>query len=250
MKNLLEQQPSSCLVHGDYTAFRIDLGRAYWTGCPTCAADLVAKQADQEERKRHAEARGQIARYLASKAGLPPRLSKACFMHYQTHDSPAQASVKQAVQTYAQVFPDFDRGESLLLLGNPGTGKSHLAAAVVRHVVAKHLVPARYLCAQDLFFRVRASYDTRDETEAGIIDELVAPALLVIDELGIGRGTHHESDLLAAVLSRRYDAMKSSLLVSNLPLSETRDLLGARVTDRLVETADTLIFDWPSHRSA
>lgn len=250
MRMVLESKPASCLTHGDYEAFRVDLGGVHWTGCPECARDQIAKQAGQEERKRLADRRDQAARMLARQACLPPRLAKASFTHYVTGENRDQVHAKNTLQTFAKAFPDLEDGASLVMVGNPGTGKSHLAAAVVRHVVTKHLRSARYTTAQDLFFRVRASYNDRTESEAEIVDEMVAPDLLVIDEVGIGRGTHHETDVLAAVLSRRYDAMKSSILISNLDPGALRELVGDRVTDRLAETAEVVSFTWPSHRSS
>lgn len=250
MKPILESKPASCLTHGDYEAFRVDIGGPRWTGCPSCARDQIAKQTGQEERRRQADQRDQAARILARQANLPPRLARASFTHYITGDNHDQVHAKNTMQTFAKAFPDLEGGASIVMVGDNGTGKSHLAAATVRHVVTKHLRSARYLTAEDLFLRVRASYNDRTESEADIFAELVAPDLLVIDEIGIGRGTHHETDMLAAVLSRRYDAMRSSILISNLPPAGLREYLGDRVTDRLAEIAEIIPFTWPSHRSS
>lgn len=250
MRPILENRPASCVVHGEYTAFRIDLGKPRWTTCPDCASDLIAKQSDQEHLKRRAYAKGAAARTLAGKACLPPRLATACFTRYEIQEGEAQKTVRDALRDFAANFPGI-KGGNLVMIGKTGTGKSHLAAAVIRHVVTKHLANARYTTAEDLFFRVRASYnDSREESEASIVREMVKPDLLVIDEVGIGRGTPHETGILAAVLSRRYDAMRSTILVSNVDLETLNDLLGERVADRLSETAEILIFDWPSYRRA
>lgn len=251
MKGFFETKTAYCETHGEYMAYYMPVGAYTWTGCPECAETQIAKQAEQNESQRRAESRDVIVRHLASKACLPPRLSSATFSQYVIDQGDDQQTARDAMQHYAANFPQHRAGESLVLIGAPGTGKSHLSCAVARYVVQKHLASVRYTTAQDLFYRVRASYgDNGGENESDIVDEMVQPALLVIDEVGIGRGTHHESDVLAAVLSRRYDAMRSTIVVSNLGLDALRTLFGERVADRLSETAEIVVFDWPSHRSA
>lgn len=251
MKGFFDSKAAHCETHGDYTAYYMPFGAYTWTGCPECAEAQIAEQAEQDESQRRAESRDIIVRHLASHACLPPRLSVSTFSQYIIDQGDEQQAARDAMQCFAANFPQHRNGESLLLIGAPGTGKSHLSCAVARYVVQKHLASVRYTTAQDLFYRVRASYgDNEGENESDIVDEMVKPALLVIDEVGIGRGTHHESDVLAAVLSRRYDAMRSTIVVSNLGLDALRTLLGERVADRLAETAEIVVFDWPSHRSA
>ena len=86
------------------------------------------------------------------------------------------------------------------------------------------------------------------ESEQGVIDRLIEPCLLIVDEVGVQVGSDHEKLLMFEVLNGRYQSMRPTILISNLSVDELETFLGHRVMDRYRECGAVLPFDWKSHR--
>jgi DNA replication protein DnaC len=125
------------------------------------------------------------------------------------------------------------RCEDVLLLGPPGTGKSHLVQAIglalyrEAHVLIEELMDA-----------------TLDERRKKYMSELASVPLLVIDDLGMRKLPTHAAEDLLEIIMRRYERA-STILTSNRPVEDWGKLLGdtAAVTamlDRLLHHAHML----------
>jgi DNA replication protein DnaC len=106
-----------------------------------------------------------------------------------------------------------------------------------------------FVTVQRLIRRVKDSWHTKAETESEVVDAFASPDLLILDEVGVQFGSEFERQLLFDVLNERYEKLKPSILLSNIPKEQLADYLGERVTDMLRENGDKMIgFDWESYR--
>ncbi|EBW4294906.1 TPA_asm: DNA replication protein DnaC [Salmonella enterica subsp. enterica serovar Typhi str. CT18] len=156
-------------------------------------------------------------------------LHRSCtFANYEVSGE-GQRKAYTMAKSYAQ---NFGSGfASFVFSGGPGTGKNHLAAAIGNHLLAGgHSVLV--VTIPDLMLRVRECYDG-GQSEASLLDDLCKVDLLVLDEVGIQRGSSGEKVILNQVIDRRLSSMRPVGVLTNLNHEGLLDSLGARVIDRL-----------------
>lgn len=222
------------------------------SSCPTCNAEKQ-READirEQEIRGGMTERDRLRAQAIREAGIPERFKEADVWHWQ-HGMDQQRRVWDVVRAYCTGMDDvLQVGRCLVFFGAPGTGKTHLACGIVRHVVEKGGT-ALYTTALDAVGRIRATWDksSRTETEEEAMGSLVTSDILVIDEMGRQTDTAHEREMLFRIIDRRYANLRPVVLVSNLSREKLRDFLGTALIDRLSESGGKfLCFDWASQRN-
>jgi DNA replication protein DnaC len=142
-----------------------------------------------------------------------------------------------------------DRVENIVFIGNPGTGKSGLAAGLLRTaLVAGHR--GRFYNAQDLLDELYASL--ADRTTPKLIKRLCRYDLLLIDELGYLTLKPEQVNTFFKLMGERY-GRKSTIITTNLDYSEWYDLFRRKslvdaLLDRLKHHCITIRINGPSLR--
>lgn len=108
-----------------------------------------------------------------------------------------------------------NKGENIIFIGDPGTGKSHLAIALAELAIHEGR-KAYYITMSDLIAKINTAIQTK-KTEK-LFRTMRIPSLIVIDEVGYQQLTQEQTEIFFAIISNRYERA-SIILTSNYPLS-------------------------------
>ena len=136
-------------------------------------------------------------------AGIPARFIGRSFDNFRAETS-GQAAALRVTKSYAEDFAKhYASGGGLILSGLPGTGKSHLAAAILQGIMPSYA--GLYVTCMGIIRAVRNTWRKDSEkSESQVLKSLCEVPLLVIDEIGVQYGTDGEQTILFDVLDRRY----------------------------------------------
>jgi DNA replication protein DnaC len=205
----------------------------------------VARLADERRAARQAELERALGR-----AGIPRRFQGRGFADYRAA-GPEQQAALAVCRGYAERFEEaLAHGRCLLLVGGPGTGKTHLACAILAAVIGAGR-SGLFIAVSEALRLIRDAYSpraARSESEAFAL--LTEPDLLVLDEVGVAIGDGEKRQaMLFDVLNARYGAQRPTVLIGNLTAAELGAYLGERIMDRLLESGSAVVpFTWASHR--
>ena len=223
----------------------------HWTECPKCMIEIRDAEANKQiERDKQAALDREQRRWAAriGSAAIPERFKDRTLDSYVAKTS-GQKKALAFAREYAENFDQVMKtGRSVVFVGRPGTGKTHLAVGIAWSIMQQQKSPV-FVTVQRLIRRVKDSWRTKEETETEVINAFALPDLLILDEVGVQFGSEFEKQVLFDVLNERYEKLKPSILLSNIPSEQLSDYLGERVTDRLRENGGALIgFNWDSYR--
>lgn len=225
--------------------------------CPACrwqALNNTPKESD-EYRNALAEDMAEDLNAALLATGITPRFRRCSFDGYITGDDSAKQRALNICRKYAEGFEKHAMdGRALMLLGDIGCGKTHLACAILQHVVRHEGRTGLIVTAESITQAVTDSFRSNSgPSKSELILELACVDLLVIDEVGFHTpkpGKDFTPSLLHEVIDARYQRVRPTVVVSNQTAATLHEFIGPRAADRLRENGGLLApFTWASARS-
>ena len=224
--------------------------------CPEAIAAYEKEEAERkarEEAKRQAEADRKLQekiRRIVGESGMGERFLRRTFATFQLTDDNRRAAAvaKRYADGFESLLPKKGQPEpgrnGLFISGPPGTGKTHLAAAIANHLIAQGR-PVVCMTMIDLLERIKRTYSKGDVDEGSVLRIYKTVPLLVIDDIGKEPPTEWAISTVYNIINGRYEAYLPTIVTTNYDTEtliqrmtprDTRDNTTAKATiDRLLE---------------
>ena len=125
----------------------------------------------------------------------------------------------------------------LLLTGNAGSGKTHLAVAIFREWVKTQKVTtnnALFITVTDLLLEIREVFsDKTDKTEAEIVNKYAREQYLILDDLGAEKTSEWSITTLYTIIDQRYRQELPTIVTTNLTIDQIGSQISERIASRL-----------------
>jgi len=220
-----DAEPPECRDCGD-TGWRVDPGGIY----------------DVAERCNCRKGADAAARW---RAVVPPARSDRMTLASYVPRTPEQRKALALARSFLKRAGRGDMKRGIALLGDVGSGKTHLLVAISRELVDAG-VSLSFVDFDRLAGDVRRCYSS-DRDAVSLLREALDATVVVMDELGKGRGTEWECWLADQVITTIYQAGGVVLVGSNHPAKADggkfcplQERIGDRAFSRLQEMAAML----------
>lgn len=161
--------------------------------------------------------------------GIPRRYRDKTFDNYDPSVSPAAKKAKAAAERALA-----DR-RNLVLIGRPGAGKTHLAAAIGNQVMGD------WANVAELVMACRADVRGEDRDGHRRLTELTRDeGFVVLDDLGREKVSEWTGELIYVLVNRRYEQMRPTIVTSNLSMAELEANGYGAILSRLAEDGDII----------
>jgi DNA replication protein DnaC len=142
------------------------------------------------------------------------------------------------------------QGTNVVIIGNPGTGKTFLAK-IIGWKVCQANCRVLFTTAMNMVNQLVASQV--DHSLVRKLKTYTDPAVLICDELGYLSLNQESSNLFYQVISTRHAERRSTVITTNSPFSEWGNILfnttiATAIADRLVENSEIFLLGGPSIR--
>ena len=202
---------------------------------PTYLLRLVERELIDRE-KRAAQRRIKDARFPLIKT-------------LDTFDFKAQPSINQSLVRELMTGEYVGRHENVILVGNSGTGKTHVASALAFSACMQGR-RVRFFTVGDLVTELTEAREQRHLQR--LLRQLERHDLIVLDEVGYVPFSQLGAELLFEVISRAYERV-SLIVTTNLPFEQWTEVCGSErltgaILDRLTHRVHILEANGESYR--
>jgi DNA replication protein DnaC len=186
--------------------------------CEGSGLRIVQESGRQVARPCECRLERRMARMLA-RARIPRRYEHCTLDSYESGFRGADKSLKSArlmMQRFVEGYPVETDGKGLLLTGDIGVGKTHVAVGLLKDLIIKRGVSGLFYDYRELLKEVQNSYNREvSATELGILRPVFEAEVLVLDELGAAKPTDWVWDTVAQILNSRYNERRTTIITTN-----------------------------------
>lgn len=135
-------------------------------------------------------------------------------------------------------------GKGLLIMGDVGTGKTHIAAAIA-HYLAEHGIGVKFGNITDIMHSIKKEFRSEQDT----LSDIKKMPLLVIDDLGKEQNTDWQKEIIYNIVNYRYERNLPLVFTTNLGTEELNERLGQATMSRIFEICEPVVMIGEDYRT-
>jgi len=184
--------------------------------------------------------------HFLERAGVPNAFRTRDFGNFRVDSKhPSLLRAKNSVLRYSEEYPAVDGG--LLIMGPSGTGKTHLAVALCKKLMAKKRTDCFFVDFRESLREY--SYLQTQEKREEFLGFLSIVELLIIDDFASRNLTEWEDDFVFRLINRRYGDGLPLVLTTVFKGKELEEKIGVRMRSRLYEMCREINIEAVDYRS-
>jgi len=199
--------------------------------------DVSTENRKQKRKKQLADIAASIDSIMLYR-NIPRRYLHCSLANFRIVDG-STGKAHAACQEYIE---NHQEGEGLFLHGLNGTGKTHLAVAVMRELCLKGQLNWYFIKSPRLLMTIREAFKkSLSNSESNLIDRFVDYDYLIIDELGVEKVSDWTLQTLYLIIDGRSDRLRSTIITSNFSLQGIEDEVDPRLASRIAGMSKELL---------
>jgi DNA replication protein DnaC len=217
-------------------------GEWYYHPCtPEC-------EKKNEQREWELTRRDARVASLRERSGLSKRMRGYTLGNFRVIASDA-ARARMKVDEYLENWEENrEAGRGLYFCGGVGTGKTHLAVAVMNELIRKKRVPSLFVTVPELLDNLRETYNKPGRNLDEWMDAVQNADFLVLDDLGSERTTEWVRERIFVIVNHRYREALPTVFTSNIGLKDLAEQLGERTASRIIAMCEGIQIEGDDYR--
>lgn len=153
-----------------------------------------------------------LGRSLTATCGIPEAFLDKRLETFKA-DTTGLKNTLNVVRHYLRTFPS-GTPPGLIIGGECGSGKTHIAVGIIRALVSKG-VEAKFFDCQALLENIRLAIDEPGGIESSFIQAAIEPNVVVLDDLGGRRPSEWVHDTIFAILVERFNRNRPTIITTS-----------------------------------
>ena len=186
---------------------------------------------------------------LRERSGLSKRMKGYTLGNFRPTVSNAAGRARVKVDGYLEGWEENrDAGKGLYFCGGVGTGKTHLAVAVMNELIRKKRTPSLFVTVPELLDNLRETYNKPGRNLDEWMDAVQNAEFLVLDDLGSERTTEWVRERIFVIVNYRYREALPTVFTSNIGPKDLAEQLGERTASRIIAMCDWIALEGDDYR--
>ncbi|CAA9451050.1 MAG: Helicase loader DnaI [uncultured Rubrobacteraceae bacterium] len=186
---------------------------------------------------------------LRERSGLSKRMKGYTLGNFRPTVSNAAGRARVKVDGYLEDWEENrEAGKGLYFCGGVGTGKTHLAVAVMNELIRKKRIPSLFVTVPELLDNLRETYNKPGRNLDEWMDVVQNAEFLVLDDLGSERTTEWVRERIFVIVNHRYREALPTVFTSNIGPKDLAEQLGERTASRIIAMCDWIALEGDDYR--
>jgi DNA replication protein DnaC len=186
---------------------------------------------------------------LRERSGLSKRMKGYTLGNFRPTVSNAAGRARVKVDGYLEDWEENrEAGKGLYFCGGVGTGKTHLAVAVMNELIRKKRTPSLFVTVPELLDNLRETYNKPGRNLDEWMDMVQNAEFLVLDDLGSERTTEWVRERIFVIVNHRYREALPTVFTSNIGPKDLAEQLGERTASRIIAMCDWIALEGDDYR--